>query len=149
MVKDGRDLCILELLSAASSSDFFHFGANAYNSRVNTHTMHIMSIIHNSIATYVFPKTYTLSGFEPGSSVPEADAVSTAPHHQGSSVTYSSNKPALIYFDIAEENNFANFSKKQTILQLQKHFYKSLEKSKQFYSYKHIFTKFCKKASEK
>jgi hypothetical protein len=30
-----------------------------------------------------FPKTYTLAGFEPGSAVSEADAMSTAPRRQG------------------------------------------------------------------
>jgi hypothetical protein len=47
--------------------------------------MHIKSRIHNSIAKYVIQKTltYTLTGFEPGSSVLEVDAMSNAPRHQG------------------------------------------------------------------
>jgi hypothetical protein len=46
--------------------------------------MHIKSIIHNGIAMYDFPqKHYTLAGFEPGSPVPEGDAVSTAPRRHG------------------------------------------------------------------
>jgi hypothetical protein len=43
--------------------------------------MHITSIVHNSIAVTSL-KPYTLAGFEPGCSVPEADAVSTAPPRQ-------------------------------------------------------------------
>jgi hypothetical protein len=40
--------------------------------------MHIKSILYNSID--MFPKKpNTLAGFEPGSSVPEADAMSTPP----------------------------------------------------------------------
>jgi hypothetical protein len=42
----------------------------------------IKSIIHNSIAM-TSRKPYTLAGFEPRSSVPEADAMSTAPGCQG------------------------------------------------------------------
>jgi hypothetical protein len=46
--------------------------------KVNTQTMHIKSILYNSID--MFPKKpNTLAGFEPGSSVPEADAMSTPP----------------------------------------------------------------------
>jgi hypothetical protein len=48
----------------------------------NTQTMHIESKTHNSIAMF-FLKPYTLAGFEPGSAVPEADAMSTAPRRQG------------------------------------------------------------------
>jgi hypothetical protein len=45
--------------------------------QVNKQTVHIKSIIHSSIAM-IFQKKYTQAGFEPGSSVPEAEAVSTA-----------------------------------------------------------------------
>jgi hypothetical protein len=38
--------------------------------------MHFKSIIQNCSL-----KPYSLGGFEPGSSVPEADAMSTAPRH--------------------------------------------------------------------
>jgi hypothetical protein len=48
----------------------------------NTQTMHIKSKTHNSIAMF-FLKPYTLAGFEPGSAVSEADAMSTAPRRQG------------------------------------------------------------------
>jgi hypothetical protein len=39
---------------------------------LNTQTMHIRKIIHNSIAMFS-QKPYTLAGIEPGSSVPEGD----------------------------------------------------------------------------
>jgi hypothetical protein len=46
----------------------------------NTQTMTIKSKTYNRI---VFPKkTYTLAGFEPGSAISEADAMSTAPRRQ-------------------------------------------------------------------
>jgi hypothetical protein len=44
----------------------------------NTQTMHFKSILHNSIAMTPY-KTFTLVGFEPRSSVPEA----TAPRRRG------------------------------------------------------------------
>jgi hypothetical protein len=37
----------------------------------NTHSMHIKIIIHGSIAMLSLKTTYTLAGFEPGSSVLE------------------------------------------------------------------------------
>jgi hypothetical protein len=54
---------------------------NAIISQVNTQTMHIKSIIHTQQHCYDVPKnlTYTLAGFEPGSAVPLADEMSTAP----------------------------------------------------------------------
>jgi hypothetical protein len=45
----------------------------------NTQTMHIKSIVHNSIDK----KPYTLAEFEPGSAGSEANAVSTSPRRQG------------------------------------------------------------------
>jgi hypothetical protein len=47
----------------------------------NTQTMHVQSIVHNSIATYDFPKNllHNLAGFEPRSFASEADTMSTAP----------------------------------------------------------------------
>jgi hypothetical protein len=51
--------------------------ANAFISQVSTQVMLIKSITHNSIAMFSL-KPYTLAGFEPGSSVPEADAMSRA-----------------------------------------------------------------------
>jgi hypothetical protein len=58
-------------------------GASVYFSFL-THIKCILSrlYVHNCIARTSL-KTYTLAGFEPGSSVPEADAMSTAPRHQG------------------------------------------------------------------
>jgi hypothetical protein len=48
----------------------------------NTQTMHIKSTTQQHC--YVFPKKpYTVAGFEPGSAVSEADAMSTAPRRQG------------------------------------------------------------------
>jgi hypothetical protein len=44
--------------------------------------MHIKSKTHSSIAMF-FLKPYTLSGFEPGSAVSEAAAMSTWPLRQG------------------------------------------------------------------
>jgi hypothetical protein len=50
----------------------------------STQAMSIMSIIGTLQHCSAFPKTLTLAGFEPGFSVPEADAMSTAPRrHQG------------------------------------------------------------------
>jgi hypothetical protein len=48
----------------------------------NTQTMQIMS---HTTELLRFPKNlmFTLAGFEPGSSVPEVDAMSTAPRRQG------------------------------------------------------------------
>jgi hypothetical protein len=51
-------------------------------SQVNTQTTHIKSIEHNGIAT-IPVKPWILAGFEPGSSDPEADAMSSAPRRQG------------------------------------------------------------------
>jgi hypothetical protein len=49
----------------------------------NTPTIQIKSIIHNSIAKFA-QNPYNLAGLEHGSSVPEADAMSTAPRlHPG------------------------------------------------------------------
>jgi hypothetical protein len=46
--------------------------------------MHIKSIVHKSIAMNSLKKHYFLAGFKPGSSGPEANAMSTAPRrHQG------------------------------------------------------------------
>jgi hypothetical protein len=52
----------------------------------NTQTIHIKSTIHNSIAMFSL-KTLpdTLAGFEPCSSVHDADAMSTAPSRKGNS----------------------------------------------------------------
>jgi hypothetical protein len=44
----------------------------------STHAMYIQSMLHNSMAR--LPRR-TLAGFEPGSSVPEADVMSTAARH--------------------------------------------------------------------
>jgi hypothetical protein len=44
--------------------------------------MHIKSITNNSMAEFSL-KTYTLVGIEPGSAVPQADAMSFAPRRQG------------------------------------------------------------------
>jgi hypothetical protein len=40
-------------------------------------------MIHNSIAMSSLKKPYTLAGFEPGLSDPQADAMTTAPRRQG------------------------------------------------------------------
>jgi hypothetical protein len=67
-----------ETLVVSSFNYFFLGVANAFTySQVYTQTKHIRSIIHNSIAMNPL-KPYTLTGFGPGSSVPEADAISTA-----------------------------------------------------------------------
>jgi hypothetical protein len=48
-----------------------------------THKRYILSQF-NTIAMLCFPyKPYSLEGIEPGSSVPHADAMSTAPRHHG------------------------------------------------------------------
>jgi hypothetical protein len=54
-----------------------------YSSLFNTQTMHINSIMHNSIA--MFPKNimWTLAGFEPGCSVPGANAMTNMSRRQG------------------------------------------------------------------
>jgi hypothetical protein len=44
-----------------------------------TQTMHIKSMVRNSIAM-PSKKTYTLAGFEPGTSVPEANVTYTLRH---------------------------------------------------------------------
>jgi hypothetical protein len=49
--------------------------------------MHIMSRIHKIIDT-VPQKAYTLAGFESGPSVPEADAMFTAPGQEISSFSF-------------------------------------------------------------
>jgi hypothetical protein len=55
---------------------------SAFISQVNTQAMHFKSISQNS--TVMFPKKpYTPAGFEPGSSVPMVDAMSTAARRQG------------------------------------------------------------------
>jgi hypothetical protein len=41
-------------------------------------------------------KTYTLAGFEPGSAVSEADAMSTAPRHQGNVNLIEHNSIAML-----------------------------------------------------
>jgi hypothetical protein len=47
----------------------------------NTQKCKLQLFLHSSIA--MFPlQPYTLAGFEPGSSVPEADAMSTAPRRR-------------------------------------------------------------------
>jgi hypothetical protein len=48
----------------------------------NTQTILIKSIEYNSIAMFS-QKPYIPAGFKPGTSVPESDAMSTAPRHQG------------------------------------------------------------------
>jgi hypothetical protein len=52
--------------------------ANAFIFHLNTQTMHLKSRIHHSISMFSL-KPYTLAGFEPRSSVPEADAMSITP----------------------------------------------------------------------
>jgi hypothetical protein len=52
--------------------NLFQHTNNAYN-----------SIGHNYGTAMSFLKLYTLAGFEPGSFVPEANAMSTAPRRQG------------------------------------------------------------------
>jgi hypothetical protein len=56
--------------------------ASAFILQTNTQTMQIKSITHNSIAMLSL-KTLDLPRFEPGSSVPEADAMSAAQRRQG------------------------------------------------------------------
>jgi hypothetical protein len=46
---------------------------NVFKIFFNIQTKNIKSIVHNSIVK-ISLKTYTLAGFEPGPSVPEADA---------------------------------------------------------------------------
>jgi hypothetical protein len=53
--------------------------ANARISQVNTQTMLIKSITNNNIAMFSVKTIHTLAVFAPGSSVPEANAMSTAP----------------------------------------------------------------------
>jgi hypothetical protein len=50
--------------------------------------MIILKVNYTKKHCYVFPKKlkYILAGYEPGSSVPEADAMSTAPRRQGMKV---------------------------------------------------------------
>jgi hypothetical protein len=47
-----------------------------------TKIMHIRSTIRNSVAMFSPITPYTLAGFDPGPSVSEAYAMSTAPRHQ-------------------------------------------------------------------
>jgi hypothetical protein len=47
-------------------------------SKENTQIMHVASIKHDGIAKFSL-KPYTLAGFELGTAVPEAAAMSTAP----------------------------------------------------------------------
>jgi hypothetical protein len=73
--------CYINSSKDISSSCFFlkYFSASAFNSlfqQTNKQTTHVKSIVHNSI-TLTSKKPYTLAGFEPGSSVPDADAMST------------------------------------------------------------------------
>jgi hypothetical protein len=49
--------------------------------KVNTQTMHFTQL-YTTAMLHVSLKPYTVAGFEPGSSVPEADAMSTAPRRQ-------------------------------------------------------------------
>jgi hypothetical protein len=58
------------------------FVANAFISQANTQTMHIKSIMHN-ILVMISKNLYTLAEFEPGSCVPEADAMSTEARRLG------------------------------------------------------------------
>jgi hypothetical protein len=52
--------------------------------------MHIKSIKYVQQHCYDFPKKpYTMAGFEPGPSVQEADAMSTAPRRQGFEIFFS------------------------------------------------------------
>jgi hypothetical protein len=64
---------------------YFHFFAEFLYLSFSTQTMHIKSIVHNSIGI-TSQKTYTLSGLEPGSSVPEencdADCATPPGHFQ-------------------------------------------------------------------
>jgi hypothetical protein len=53
-----------------------------------TQTMQIKSKTQNSIAMFFSKKPYTLAGFEHGSAVSEADAMSTAPLRQGKNMDY-------------------------------------------------------------
>jgi hypothetical protein len=58
------------------------FLANAFISLFDTQTMHIGSICTQQHCYDLYPyKPYTLAGFESGSSVPEANAMSTAPRY--------------------------------------------------------------------
>jgi hypothetical protein len=57
-------------LNSFGPMPLFHF--------FNTQTTHIKSKTQNSIVVF-FYKHYTLTGFEPGSAVSEAAAMSTAP----------------------------------------------------------------------
>jgi hypothetical protein len=61
------------------------FVAIAIISQANKQAMHIESILHNYVCTWLcFPKNpYTLTRFEAGYSVLEADAMPTAPRRQG------------------------------------------------------------------
>jgi hypothetical protein len=58
----------------------------------NTQTMHIKSKTHNSIAMF-FLKHYILAGFEPGSAVSDAAAMSTAPRPHGQLDKLVRNRP--------------------------------------------------------
>jgi hypothetical protein len=63
-------------------------GQRLYFSFSNTQTMLIESLF--TTALQCFPKnlTYTLAVFEPGSSVPQADAMTTAPRRQGTDSSF-------------------------------------------------------------
>jgi hypothetical protein len=69
----------VEFSHLSSKAGFLYGGPlPSFLKYVNTQTLHMK----NSIA--VFPcKPDTLAGFEPGSSVPDSDAMSTAPRRQG------------------------------------------------------------------
>jgi hypothetical protein len=47
------------------------------------HKLRILSQLNTTALLCFPPKTYPLVGFEPGSSVTEVDAMSTAPRRQG------------------------------------------------------------------
>jgi hypothetical protein len=61
---------------------FFEWPMPLFLMYANTQTMHVKPTEQKSIAIF----SYTLAGFEPGSSVPEAEAMSTAPHRQANLV---------------------------------------------------------------
>jgi hypothetical protein len=56
-------------------------------SHLNTQALHFKPIIHNSIAMFS-PKHYTPVGFEPRSSVPEADATELNTEQIGQNICF-------------------------------------------------------------
>jgi hypothetical protein len=61
------------------------FVANEIISQVNTQTMRTLNqLLTKALLGKFSLKKFSLTGFEPGSSVPEANAMSTAPRRQDS-----------------------------------------------------------------